>query len=355
MHVLTTPSPISLDNFGTLDPGEYMCEDHNAAQLMLRCPHSSMGSVDRCDTLTCEASIDNILIVGTLALGDALMLTPCLRAIKAAHPKASLHIACFRESQQVFLGLPYVDGFESYPTPLDVLRRYDCVLTLEYAVEHNAKAREQHMTDRYAEHLGLGAITDHKPDLFISGDEREWITSTFPKSGKRRIGVQVQAGARMRTYPQANLVLFVNALVRKGYEVWLMGRPGEFNAQEKPGLHNLSRHGLTWRQSAAFLTTCDGFVGPDSSLLHAAGTLGVPSVGLFGPYPWEIRTKYYPSVFALQGTSGCTTYPCFHQPRLGTPLFPIDQPCAATGRCEVMASIEPERILSKLEQQIGPA
>jgi ADP-heptose:LPS heptosyltransferase len=167
--------------------------------------------------------------------------------------------------------------------------------------------------------------------------------------------VQVQAGARCRSYPRIGLL--VEALRRADWEVYLIGRPGEFRVD---GLVNndvvdLSRRGLTWRQSAAFLLTCDVVLAPDSSMLHAAGALDVPAVGLFGPFPWKLRTAYYHSVRALQGHEGCPMAPCFHSEHLGIPTMPLEGPCSATGRCTALESILPKRILAMVEQVFAQA
>ncbi len=148
------------------------------------------------------------------------------------------------------------------------------------------------------------------------------------------------------------MTLMVEAFRRADWEVYLFGRPGEFRT-DGPMTHDvmdLSRRGLTWRQSAATLLTCDVVLAPDSSMMHVAGALGVPCVALFGPFPWKLRTAYYKSVHALQGIDGCAMAPCFHAEHTLTGLFPNDGPCMATGHCVVLDSILPKRILAKVEQ-----
>ena len=88
--------------------------------------------------------------------------------------------------------------------------------------------------------------------------------------------------------------------------------------------------------------------------MHLAGTLGVPCVGLFGPFPWKLRTAYYKTVFALHGNGVCPMAPCFWSHHNGLPLFPAGGPCNQTGLCEELSSIEPERIRAKLEQIATP-
>jgi ADP-heptose:LPS heptosyltransferase len=361
MHVLTLPSPLDLGPQGSLPAGEYIVEDRNGAEIMLRAPGSTMIPLqryieDHADDLAVFWRLpnsgfgSNILIVAPIGFGDAILLTPCLRQIKQLHPQATLTVATLHEYRQPLLGLPYVDAFADYPLPLAQLSRYDCVLCLEGSVEFNPRAKEQHMTDRFAEHLGLGELKDKRADYVVSGAEREWVWASFPRTEKRRIGIQVQAGARCRTYPRIGLI--VEALRRENWEVYLLGRMGEFRVDgtNSKGVFDLSRLGLTWRQSVAFLLTCDVVLAPDSSLLHAAGALGVPAVGLFGAFPWKLRTAYYEFVHALQGIEGCPIAPCFHSHHIGLPELPPAGPCAMTGRCTAIESILPSRIMAKINQ-----
>ena len=136
--------------------------------------------------------------------------------------------------------------------------------------------------------------------------------------------------------------------------MYLMGSPGQFQAGGDSAVVNLAQHGLTFRQSAAFLESCDCFFGPDSSLLHAAGALDVPAVGVFGAYPWKLRTAYYTSVVAIQGIDGCSLAPCFHQDHSWTGTFPANGPCMQTGQCSVLVSIDPKRVIAKIKQAARP-
>ena len=59
----------------------------------------------------------------------------------------------------------------------------------------------------------------------------------------------------------------------------------------------------------------DLIIAPDSSVAHLAAGLGVPLVGIYGPFPWDLRIKYYPKTRAFNAPSPCA--PCFthgHKP-----------------------------------------
>ena len=313
---------------------------------------------------TCQAADPkNIVVVGTAGFGDTFLLTPVLRELKRLWPEATLRISCFPEYRQVYVGLPYIDGYLPYPLPTGCLVGVDRVYTLEHSVQFNELAKVEHMTDRFAHHFGLKDFANKKPDYKVSRDELRWIGQKFPRGPRPRLGVQLQAGVRCRTYPAGldgpngrdpKLEAVITGLIKDGWEVALLGRPGESKVTNVPHVHNIASVGLSFRQSVAYLTTCNAFLGPDSSLLHAAGTLDVPAVGLFGPYPWQLRIKYYTSVFAIQGKEGCDKAPCFYVQWPGLGPFPIDGPCATKGVCVPLAAIEPDRIIAKVKQISRP-
>jgi ADP-heptose:LPS heptosyltransferase len=352
MHLLT------LDRDGpTLGKGRWAMEDTNAATYLLtnQAVRPTMEWIGR--FARAGNSSHRILVLGTLGFGDALLLTPVLREIKARNPDWPIHVACMFPQRQVFSGLPYIDGFEDYPIRIETVESFDPVLILENAVEFNEAAKTEHMTDRFLSHLGFNDIANpwvgnKKPDLILSGDELSWAKSSFPRrAGKRRLGIQVSAGARNRTYPMSKFSPEMDKMVKAGWEIALMGSPGDFRGDKlNPGIIDMSRHGLTWRQTVAFMTTCDCILAPDSSLMHAAGALDIPCVALFGPFPYQIRTKYYDTVFALHGSGKCPMAPCFHSHHFGLPIFPKGGPCNESGICDELASIEPERIRAKIEQ-----
>lgn len=351
MHILSLPNIINLGQQGSLGPGDFLMEDIVAAELMvafpnkgLRMAHWKKPDMHRYADATTDLKI---LVAGGLSYGDCIMLTPCLRDLKLRYPKSTLTIACLPYFRTAFLNLPYIDDFAPWPMPLETYAEFDEVHILERFSSH-PKAKTHHLTDVFADILGL-EVTDGRCEYRPTEAEVEWVKGEFPRNDRRRIGIQVQASQRARTYPHKQLMEVMNLLIKKGWELWMMGRPGEYACQEIGHLHDLSRHTTTFRQQAAFLTTCDAFLGPDSGFLHAAGAMNIPSVGLFGPFPWQFRTSQYPSVFGLTGTGDCA--PCFHVSTKMQPSFPAGQPCSKSGRCTVLESIDPERVVSLIEKQ----
>jgi hypothetical protein len=90
-------------------------------------------------------------------------------------------------------------------------------------------------------------------------------------------------------------------------------------------------------------------VAPDSMMVHVAGSLGIPCVGLWGPYDPRSRVKYYQKHYPVFNVSACPQAPCSHY--LAT--FPkYCPPRAGRNVCEVMAAITPEQVIDGIHSLV---
>lgn len=360
MHLVTIPEPLIANDRVLYLDGRYLMEDRIAAELMLLFPNTkivmdhynhSKYAISRPNALT-----EHILVAGGIQMGDAIMLTPVLRALKAKFPKATLHVACNAHNRQALQNLPYIDGFEEWPLRYENSENYDSLYFVEGFMDHPL-ARTHHLTDVFAAMCNV-TVTDYTADYKVTDDEQSWAWETFPRvEGRKRLGLQVRASVECRTYPKEQLAEIIRVFAQDGWDVYLMGTPHEYVCKEMNHLYDARIKAPGFRESSAFLLTCDAFVGPDSGFLHVAGALKVPAVGLFSVFPHKLRTAHYPTVFAIQGAGDCA--PCFHQTNRLTPRFPRHGLCSKAillpgqeRRCEVLAEITPERIKQKVEQLI---
>ncbi len=344
MYHVSIAKQINLGVNGLLEPGRYVMENTMAAQLTLRFPEAGVSILSPAIHWASDAK--EWLVCGGLQFGDAIMLTPVLRAIKEQHPDISLSVACLLHNRTALLNLPYIDGFAEWPLKESTWNRFGRVISLEGFTERT-DANDAHETEIFSRMAGV-TVTDYRADYCPTPGELEWAKAKFPRvAGHKRIGIQLQASVRHRTYPLPQTREIIGKLIETGWEVYCMGAPAEIHVQESGHIHNLAIHAPPFRQSAVFLTTCDAFLGPDSGFLHAAGALGVPAVGLFSVFEWQHRTAHYPSVHAIQGIGPCA--PCHYSPAALQAPFPRHG-CAKSGQCDVLADIKPARILALLER-----
>ncbi len=354
MHLLTTTKPLSMGPQYSLTAGTYLCEDLDAAQLMLMVGGGECHLRDCPVPLTLLSSGDyndfTITIVRPGRYGDLLLLTPCLREIKRRWPRCTLQVSTLPGYRDALMGLPYVDNYLPYPLPWDGQEEdYGLVLSLEVLTSLVKREAELHITDLFAERLGLSGVENKKPDLFLSMEERAWAHDVYPRMGKTRIAVQVKSSTPSRNYPTKEMGEVVRRLHGRGWEVMFLGLPNEVNGETEKRLVNCAADKLTFRQSASVVATSDIFFGPDSSLIHVAGALGIPAVGLFSVVPWELRTAYCPTTTVIQAKKGCDLAPCFHAPR-GAMGFPAAGPCQKDRKCSALAALDPHDVVVQIEQ-----
>jgi ADP-heptose:LPS heptosyltransferase len=84
-------------------------------------------------------------------------------------------------------------------------------------------------------------------------------------------------------------------------------------------------------------------VSPDSMMVHIAGTMGIPCIGLWGPVNPANRVKYYKNHFPIYRREACQHSPCFAY----TASFPKYCPPRGSERkvCEVMAAVNPQEVI----------
>jgi ADP-heptose:LPS heptosyltransferase len=183
----------------------------------------------------------------------------------------------------------------------------------------------------------------------IKWDERQWAEELYPRTtSMKRIGVQVMASAMYRSYPHISEL--IHKLASDGFEVFLFGRHGSVAMETSPAnVINVMARLFNFRQSAAILGTCDMVVAPDSALFHLGGALNLPTLGLYGPFPPQLRATS-PCQKAIVGEVPCS--PCFFH-ALRQNEFPVGKPCEQAGACVALAQISPDEIIDAVCKMTG--
>ena len=287
-----------------------------------------------------------VLISRTGGFGDILFCTPLIRALQARGLDVSF--SCVPSYRDALSGVDV--NFVPYPIPFwELAKGYDRVIWLEGVIEF-AEDPSKHAVDLIAEAAGEELRQGKHCSYRVAPADAELASKKYPRTGCKRIGVQLAASAPSRTYPRELMMTVLVELLQKGHEVFLFGRPGEIKINTPhPRLINTSLDSPSFAQSCAILSTCDVVLAPDSALCHIAGALDVPTIALYGPFPWRARTAYAPSIRALTGNLPCA--PCYWHGRGSE--FPPRGPCARTSRCEALATISPDRIVRELLKASG--
>jgi len=363
MHVVTFTEPVVIAREKKIAPGSYLCDNANAGQWLSR--YSGAVRVEGVRALPpWKPGVRTLCVVRPGGLGDLIMLTPILRAVK----RQGTHVTVCAHpwNAAVLRGLPYVDQVVDYPLPQWQWEDFEAIVALEDVLEHEPRPAEVHALDsmlRVFPGLAVSA-EDRRPDYQMLDGETTAALAAWGRPERKKgaliVGVQLEASSAIRTYPRMRELL--NLLVARGHGVRLFAEAGKHRIEHpfKLRMHNLAAGepiGLsacghaqagrapTFRESVALACDCDVLVAPDSSMVHAAGALGIPCIALYGSFPAKVRTAYYPSVKALEGKGRCAGC-CWHG-RLGR--WPKWGDCNANGFCTVLATITPGEIVARVE------
>lgn len=359
MHILTLEARVEIGPEDIFPPGEYLAPDAVAAQFLLLGDGGQMRPAEQHERwlekfFTAHTTGDwngrSLLIQRAGGFGDLILLTPVLRELKRRWPSLKIGLSTMNHYAVAVSNLPYIDEIVPFPTPIAQAEKFDGWVFLENTVEKNPRAKEVHMTELFGEVMGVEGIGNLLPEYRVKPSEAVWAQEAYPRKGPRRVAIHVSASTRCRRYPKMGEV--ARELIDRGVEVMLIGAAGEipkFKDELPPLLRDLTRAGLTFRQTCAVVNICDSLIGADSAFLHVAGALAVPAVGLYGPFPWKLRTAHCPTTFAMAGSGSCA--PCFHHNRATMQHhFPEHCPSAQRGVCQVLEGIKPERIAMKAEK-----
>jgi ADP-heptose:LPS heptosyltransferase len=291
-----------------------------------------------------------ILIHRSGSAGDLLFITPLLRELKAKWPQCQIVFNCEQRYRWVLEHNPHVDQCVSPPLVRETVEAFDAQIDLESASEFSPLAKTHILTEVYASVADI-ELSDIKTLYSPLPAVAEKVKQRFPKTNIKRVGISLLSDSVIRDYPYSRCLEVIGALMKANIQVVLLGKSAT-GVKSTPLFIDLAgeKPSLTWEESTAFMQTCDLVLGPDSSAIHFAGAMGIPSLGLFGPFLAKLRIPSQPATQAIQGIGPCA--PCFHHGRANS-TFPPNGPCKLSGHCDVLAAIPPQQVLAKIFEMLG--
>jgi ADP-heptose:LPS heptosyltransferase len=271
-----------------------------------------------------------ILVIRLRRLGDLLLITPTLRAIRLAYPSARIDVLVSAAFRHVLGGNPRIDellvlrqGLESWTRALTTCRRrhYDVVLDLQssprsvpFVIFSGAPLRvgwkKRWMRDwaynrlvpgwdepvyvarnnlRTAAAIGIPPPADTGLELAISGADRARAAALFANAGvdpaRPVIALSVVAKVERKAWPAERYAALADRLVRSHHaQIVLSSGNGELpqvaavvgRMRERPALWNYGE--TTVQELGAIYERCDLWIGNDGGPKHVATAVGRPTV-----------------------------------------------------------------------------
>jgi ADP-heptose:LPS heptosyltransferase len=282
-------------------------------------------------------------------IGDILMMTPGLRALRKTYPNAQIDFAIPKAFHGLLTEFQDVNVIDINGQDID-LKKYTKWVNLTDCPAGKVESRQSpnvksNRISIFAKAMGIGWFNLRQngriPEFQRNHEEIQKAEAILDrlKSGKRGvIGIQPFSADTYKNWPFME-ELALN-LANDNYSVLI------FHSDPIPGyLHqNIHQINRPLRESFALAALCDRLVTPDSSLAHLAGATNTKTISIFGPTSGKVFTRFYPQTRLL--TPLKKDFPCF-------PCWRHEhKPCHLTkGRESIcLRSISVERVLTDLRQ-----
>ncbi|MBF0467372.1 MAG: lipopolysaccharide heptosyltransferase II [Desulfamplus sp.] len=316
----------------------------------------------------CDNSKVKILIRAANWIGDAIMTTPVIRAIRKNYPDAHIVLLAKPWVIPVFDHNPHIDeimvyenssrhtkGLGTLRLARDIrLQRFDIAILMQNAfeaalicflagipvrigyntdgrslllnpsVKMDKKLKKGHLIDYYRGILrgagqGLCVNYGRDPDLPISDMERRAAEAAITSYGidlsKPVIGINPGAtgGTAKRWFPHRYAELAKRLADRFKTKILIFGGPSDeelgdsINAESGGICINIAGK-TTLRQAFAMIEKCNLFITNDSGLMHAAAALGTNQIAIIGSTDPVATAPSSPNSFIIRVPVMCS--PC---------------------------------------------
>lgn len=249
-------------------------------------------------------------------IGDLISLTPIFRALKDEYGFEEIGLSAPGINKYWFDG--YIDHAIAYPPRQTRVEAYDQIFLLE---EIFKETFIHNLTDVFAERMGMELTEEEsKPFFRVDEDAVSYTRKLLPEKKGKYVGIHFSASTPERSLPIEKAMSLAHRIADEGHTALLFGSWPDLATWEetsygkearrlmRPGVYNACGLFEDQDEIIAAMSQLDFFIGPDSGLLHIAGTLGIPGYGIFTPYHSSIRIGYYPTIEGVDVDPDYHTY-----------------------------------------------
>lgn len=314
--------------------------------------------------------VRRLLVRSTNWIGDVVMISPALRALRRGFPDARLDLLARASVASAYQGHPLVDdvvveerrsGSRRHDGVLGVFRlaaelrrrHYDLAVLLPKSLAAALAPALARIPCRVGFPTGgRGPLLTHPVPLPVDGDSLHHVefflgpavflgcpdddrALVFPVSEEDRrsareflqghgvtavgghplVAIHPGASRRERAWPARRFAELAARLAGSGARLMVLGAPGDRVAAEPilqvsdtVVMDAVGVGGIGYM--AALVEQCDLFVGNDSGPMHVAAAVGTPTVAVFGPGAPHKTAPYVPSARRREVSRGFPCSPC---------------------------------------------
>jgi ADP-heptose:LPS heptosyltransferase len=261
-------------------------------------------------------------------IGDLMFMMPPLRLLKVKYPKSKLMVGLGGKYVDIYKEVPYIDEIHRMPFDIETLELADYHLHFEQIIEGNPLAERANAYDLFLNKFGFNPneipAKEKLPDIFLTELEmnfaKEFLDRFKIRENDILVGIQVAPSSPIRAFPEDKMIKTIRLIASEpNGKVILFGSPAQGELAESAvkslpedsqgNVINTIKEKFTLRRTMSVTRHCDLIIAPDSAMIHIAGALRVPVLGLYGPFPADLRMRYYYNALALNALPSCA--PCF--------------------------------------------
>jgi hypothetical protein len=263
-----------------------------------------------------------------------------------------VHVACEPGLEMCWWHFPWVKSIATMPIPQGQLEMWKSMVLMDAVVNFDEHPDQRHPVDAQLIRLGIDpdsidpSLKKMAP-VFTAGEMKK---ADDVISGVKKFAIyQLSSTSPTRSLSTDRSIAVLQALVEQFKDTTWVAIHDCFvdeelvNAARSITVPNLKviefpDIRVLWAV-AARSSLC---VGPDSLMIHVAGSLDVPSVGFWGPMRPKNRTAYYKHHVPIYHQNACQFSPCF----ISTHEFPNYCPPLPEPRktCAVLGAIDPQEV-----------
>lgn len=271
----------------------------------------------------------------TGGIGDMMFLLPVIQYLKKKYPQSFIRVAS--GCKQPLENVPAIDELYDMPFDAKLLEDVDLMLQFQGIIESSSDAsKKTHAVDMFFSYFSIDSLQipaeEKRPKLFFTNEEMDWLKKTLPSMGIAEdnyvIGLQMETSSPLRNYPKEKFKAVIDLLAQEEkVKIVLIGTDvheiiAQFYKGNNPNIIPALKFSV--RQSIVLANRYNLVIAPDSFMIQTAGALEKPLIGLYGPFPSEVRMKYFKNAIGLDPSVVCS--PCFkHDFRACIKGFP--SPC----------------------------
>lgn len=250
-------------------------------------------------------------------IGDVLMTTPLLRAIKKHVPHCTLTYATDMAYSQGALAdiirrNPYVDELTQHGSTSDAIYDYSIDITSTGLSEEKKGSIPPNRIDMFAQAAGLSVADDPVPIYYTSEEEKELarkemekFSSPLDRKDAVVFVVQARSNDARRTWPLTSVQKLCDLLSKNENHRVLLFDWGNTAELFKENERLFVIKDKEFKYCASMIEASDMVICPDSSFLHLSGAFFKKTVSIFGPIPPESRINHYPNTIAVINKVAC--------------------------------------------------